>query len=84
MFLKARFPKTVLLISKHFQTPLSLTERLYVGYYVVITFSYKKLASIAFRLIHCVEIKGSKVLYFAGDVDCYKYWQKLDICFLLI
>ena len=84
VFLKARFPKTVLLISNHFQTPLSLTERLYVGYYVVITFSYKKLASIAFRLIHCVEIKGLNVLYFAGDVDCYKYWQKLDICFLVV
>ena len=84
ILLKARFPRTVLLISKHFQISLSLTERLYIGYYVVITFNYKKLASIAFRLIHCVEIKGSNVLYFAGDVDCYKYWQKLDICFLVV
>ena len=84
VFLKARFPKNRLLNVKHFQKSLSLTERLYVGYYVVITISYEKLASIAFRLIHCVEIEGSKVLYFAGDVECYKNWQKLDICFLVI
>ena len=84
VFLKARFPKNRLLKVKHFQNSPSLTERLYVGYYVVITFSYEKLASIAFQLIHCVEIKGSKVLYFAGDVECYKNWQKLDICFLVI
>ena len=84
VFLRAHFPKNRLLNVKHFQNSLSLTERLYVGYYVVITFSYEKLASIAFRLIHCVEIEGSKVLYFAGDVECYKSWQKLDIWFLVI
>ena len=84
VLLKARFPKNMLVNAKYFQTPLSLTERLYVGYYVVIAFSYEKLASIAFQLINCVEIEGSKVLYFAGDVECYKYWQKLDICFLVI
>ena len=84
IFLKAHFPKNMLIKAKFFQTPLSLTERLYVGYYVVIAFSYEKLASIAFQLINCVEIEGSRVLYFAGDVECYKYWQKLDICFLVI
>ena len=69
--------------ANHSQTPLSLTERLYIGYYVVLTFSYEKLPSISFRLINCVEIKVSSVPYIAGDIKCYRYWQQLDICFLL-
>ena len=69
--------------ANHSQTPLSLTERLYIGYYMVLTFSYEKLPSISFRLINCVEIKVSSVPYIAGDIKCYRYWQKLDICFLL-
>ena len=83
IYFKAYCPRIMPKFAKHSQTPLSLTERLYIGYYVVITFSYEKLASIAFRLIHCVEIGGSSILYFAGDIKCYRYWQKLDICFLI-
>ena len=61
--------------AKHSQTPLPLTEYLFIGYYVVITFSYKKLARIAFRVINYVEIEESSVLYFVGDIKCYRCWQ---------
>ena len=61
--------------AKHSQTPRSLTECLYIDYYVVITFSYKKLARITFRVINYVEIEESSVLYFVGDIKCYRCWQ---------
>ena len=61
--------------AKHSQTPLSLTECLYIDYYVAIKFSYKKLARIAFRVINYVEIEESSVLYFVGDIKCYRCWQ---------
>ena len=61
--------------ANHSQTPLSLTERLYIGYYVVLTFSYEKLPSISFRLINCVEIKVSSVPYIAlgNNISCGCY-----------
>ena len=61
--------------AKHSQRPLSLTEYLFIGYYVVITFSYKKLARIAFRVINYVEIEESSIIYFAGDIKYYRCWQ---------
>ena len=61
--------------AKHSQRPLSLTEYLFIGYYVVITFSYKKLARIAFWVINYVEIKESSIIYFAGDIKYYRCWQ---------
>ena len=68
--------------SKSHKKTLQLKKRLYVGFYVVVAFSYQKVSTFAFRLIHCVEINSEKVLYIAGDNKCYNTWQVLDTLFL--
>ena len=62
---------------------LLLKKRFYVGFYVVAAFSYQKVSTFAFRLIHCVKINNAKVLYIAGNTKCYNTWQILDIFFLV-
>ena len=59
-----------------------LRKRFYVGFYVVVAFSYQKVSTFAFRLIHCVKINSENVLYTAGDTKCYNTWQVLDMLFL--
>ena len=61
---------------------LPLRKRFYVGFYVVVAFSYQKVSTFAFRLIHCVEINSENVLYIAGETKCYNTWQVLDMLFL--
>ena len=61
---------------------LLLKKRFYVGFYVIAAFSYQKVSTFAFRLIHCVKINNAKVLYIAGDTKCYNTWQILDMFFL--
>ena len=68
--------------SKSQRKSLQLKKRFYVGFYVVIAFSYQKLSTFAFRFIHCVEINNTKVLYIAGNTTCYNTWQFLDMFFL--
>ena len=63
---------------------VSLTQRFYVGYYIVMAFSYEKLSSIAFSLINCIKINGLSVLYIAGDVKCFTSWQIFNIIFLAL
>ena len=63
---------------------VSLTQRFYVGYYIVMAFSYEKLSSIAFSLINCIKINGLSVLYIAGDIKCYTSWQIFNIVFLVL
>ena len=57
--------------SKSQRKRLSLRKRFYVGFYVVVAFSYQKLSTFAFRLIHCVKINNENVLYIAGETKCY-------------
>ena len=61
---------------------LLLRKRFYVGFYVVVAFSYEKISTFAFRFIHCVKINNTNVLYIAGDTKCYNTWQVLDMLFL--
>ena len=68
--------------SKSQRKSLPLRKRLYVGFYVVVAFSYQKLSTFAFRLIHCVKINSENVLYIAGETKCYNTWQVLDMLFL--
>ena len=68
--------------SKSQRKSFPLRKRFYVGFYVVVTFSYQKISTFAFRLIHCVKINSENVLYIAGDNKCYNTWQVLDMFFL--
>ena len=68
--------------SKSQRKRLLLKKRFYVGFYVVVAFSYQKLSTFAFRFIHCVKINSKNVLYIAGDTKCYNTWQILDMLFL--
>ena len=68
--------------SKSHRKSLPLRKRFYVGFYVVVAFSYQKVSTFAFRLIHCVKINNENVLYIAGETKCYNIWQVLDMLFL--
>ena len=62
---------------------LPLRKQFCVGFYVVVAFSYQKVSTFAFRLIHCVKINSQNVVYIAGDIKCYNTWQVLDMLFLV-
>ena len=68
--------------SKSQRKSLPFKKRLYVGFYVAVAFSYQKVSTFAFRLVHCVKINSDNVLYIAGDTKCYNTWQVLDMLFL--
>ena len=68
--------------SKSNKKILPLRKRFYVGFYIVVAFSYQKVSTFAFRIIHCVEINSENVLYIAGNTKCYNTWQVLDMLFL--
>ena len=68
--------------SKSQRKSLPLKKRFYVGFYVVVAFSYQKISTFSFRLIHCVKINSEYVVYIAGDIKCYNTWQVLDMLFL--
>ena len=70
--------------SKSQRKSLPLKKRFYIGFYVAVAFSYQKVSTFAFRLIHCVTINSQKVLYIAGDTKCYNTWQILDMLFLFL
>ena len=78
------FRNTKLCKSNTKRQGLMFMQRFYVGYYVVAAFSYKKLSSFALRLIHCVNIGNSQVLYIAGDIKCFNIWQVADMFFLTL
>ena len=68
--------------NKSHRKSLPLRKRFYVGFYVVVAFSYQKVSTFAFHLIHCVKINSQNVIYIAGDTKCYNTWQVLDMLFL--
>ena len=70
--------------SKSQRKSLPLKKRFYIGFYVAVVFSYQKVSTFAFRLIHCVTINSQKVLYIAGDPKCYNTWHILDMLFLFL
>ena len=70
--------------SKSQRKSLPFKKRFYIGFYVVVAFSYQKVSTFAFCLIHCVTINSQKVLYIAGDTKCYNTWQILDMLFLFL
>ena len=56
----------------------------YVGYYIVLAFSYKNICHTAFSLINCKAMNGKTFLYINGSTECYQYWQIANFIFLVL
>ena len=70
--------------SKVTSNSFSLFKRYYIGYYVVLSFTYQKIASLSLELIHCVKINESRLLYIYSDVECINSWQIANIFFIVL
>ena len=60
------------------------TGRFYVGYYIVLAFSYKNICHTAFSFLNCKTINDKQYLYIDGSIECYQFWQIAAFIFLVI
>ncbi len=61
-----------------------LARRAALGIMFAILFSYQKLASSMFQLIHCVQVGEDSVLFVDGEITCYQPWQALVFIYLAL
>ncbi|XP_066926100.1 uncharacterized protein [Clytia hemisphaerica] len=60
------------------------TGRFYVGYYIVLAFCYKNVCHNAFSFVNCKTMNGRRFLYIDGSIECFHYWQIVNIVFLIL
>ena len=57
--------------------------RFYVGYYIVLAFSYKNICQTAFSFTNCKTMNGKLFLYIDGSIECFQPWQIANLIFLV-
>ena len=60
-----------------------LARRAALAIMFAILFSYQKLASSLFKLVHCVNINDSPALFIDGEIDCYTHGQIIVFMILI-
>ena len=68
-----------LLLSTFFQKGSMVWEtvkaKLCEAFLLTILFSYQKIVQGAFKLVQCIELNNSKVLFIQADIQCFTWWQ---------
>ena len=59
-------------------------DSLKVGFYVLLSFSYKNIAKTAFSLVHCRQAEGIWFLYIDGTIASFNSLQIASIVFIVL
>ncbi len=53
------------------------------AFLLVVLFSYQKIITGAFTLVHCVGMNNDAVLFIDGNISCYTWWQILITIYIV-
>ena len=63
---------------------ITFLQRMSLTYVKILLFGYKNMATFSIIILNCTKLLDKNVLFINGEVQCYRWWQWLDLLFLLL